>query len=495
MSSPSTIPPRSSVRTALGLPWGDYTRHDGVALPRSPQGAVNTQNINYGSGILNNVAGNQIFSMNIAFNVQGKPAFQHNDTFSLIEPYQSAVDSLFRIIPLLDRFPPNPSISMLREEVGGFVPVLTCVAKAMEIIRRAFPQFSTHTFFTSMDSQAIECGMRLKELKADVYEYSVHIDDILLSSRIRQIFLLVFPPHRWRPLSRRIRECIQANQTLLEQFLHLLVNPTWRRILGEEHAELRHLITTAGLTSETTIRHLNVQTIWIREPAGTNFYAIPLTLCGSWRDFGLVVYQYFKHGPEGSYIRRGSWELVHVDENRAIDESSFTSMLKPEATFDIGIILQLIAKSPCTCPQCGHDNSCTAADVWVSCLNPECASMFRSVLNTTTHSFNTSDYLDGEVPRPYARTNFRRVSARVRVASDQYVDRTTSTFDYAICVRCRQAFKRYFKDIGDGDILLVSSSTCIYHSGEMDYPSSTWSCCARGLSAPGCYSSPQHWSS
>lgn len=58
--------------------------------------------------------------------------------------------------------------------------------------------------------------------------------------------------------------------------------------------------------------------------------------------------------------------MVHVDENRIVDESSFADVLKPEATFDIGIILHLMARSLHTCPQCGYDNSRTTFDLWVS---------------------------------------------------------------------------------------------------------------------------------
>lgn len=217
---------RSCVNPCLGLSWSadsDYTRHDRVAPPCSLKDAVHTQNINYGRGIFNHVVGSQTFTMNVAFNVLGKPAFQHNDTISLIEPYQSAIDSLFEILRLLEGLPQNLAVSMLREEVSGFVPVLICVAKAMEVIRCVSPQFATHTFFLNMDHQAQEYGGCLKELKVDISEYMVHLSDIMLSSMIRQIFLLVFPPHRWLPLSRRIRECIQANQMLLEKFLRLLV--------------------------------------------------------------------------------------------------------------------------------------------------------------------------------------------------------------------------------------------------------------------------------
>lgn len=89
-----------------------------------------------------------------------------------------------------------------------------------------------------------------------------------------------------------------------------------------------------------------------------------------------------------------------------------------------------------------------------------------------------------------------------------------STFDYATCVRCGRTFKRYLEDTDDGDIILIHQSTCTYHSGmkffvvypesilthrilpgEVDYSTSAWSCCARGLSSPGCCTSPQHHSS
>ncbi|KAF9489363.1 hypothetical protein BDN71DRAFT_1456273 [Pleurotus eryngii] len=187
MGSLSTILSRSSVRLALGLSWSadsDYTRHDRVAPPCNPEDAVHTQNINYGRGIFNHVAGSQTFTMNVAFNVLGKPAFQHNDTISLVEPYRSAIDSLFEIIRLLEGLPQNLAVLMLREEVRGFVPVLICVAKAMEVIRRVSPQFATHTFFLNMVRQAQEYGRCLKELKRDTADISPRFPPTSLASSI-----------------------------------------------------------------------------------------------------------------------------------------------------------------------------------------------------------------------------------------------------------------------------------------------------------------------
>lgn len=203
------------------MPWsadGDHTHHDSLAPPSRQKDSVHQQNINYGRGIFNTVNGTQNFNMNITWNLHSKSP-PKNASPLLIEPYQSAIGLVFDIIQLLDGLSQSSAVSTLRHEAEGFVPVLVCAAKAIETVRRVAPQFATHTFFANMDSQAIECGRRLKKLRTDIHEYSVHLDNIMLSSTVRQIFLLVFPPHRWRPLSYRIRECIQANQLWLERFL------------------------------------------------------------------------------------------------------------------------------------------------------------------------------------------------------------------------------------------------------------------------------------
>ncbi len=49
--------------------------------------------------------------------------------------------------------------------------------------------------------------------------------------------------------------------------------------------------------------------------------------------------------------------MVHVDDNRVLEERSFSDALKPEAVFDIGIIVSRCrTQSRYTCPQCSAVN-------------------------------------------------------------------------------------------------------------------------------------------
>ncbi|KDQ28664.1 hypothetical protein PLEOSDRAFT_166837 [Pleurotus ostreatus PC15] len=91
-----------------------------------------------------------------------------------------------------------------------------------------------------------------------------------------------------------------------------------------------------------------------------------------------------------------------------------------------------------------------------------------------------SSYAKQQLPdQYYEHSSLRTMSA---------IPPRQSTFDYATCVRCGHTFKRYLEDTDDGDIILI-------HRSEVDYSTSAWSCCARGLSSPGCCTSPQHCSS
>ncbi|KAF4580316.1 hypothetical protein EYR38_003207 [Pleurotus pulmonarius] len=160
--------------------------------------AVNQSNINYGGGVFNTVNGTQNFTTNITWNLHNGST-PNTASLPLIELYQSAIGAAFDILRLLERLPETSAVSTIRNEVEGFVPALICVAKAMEIIRRVSPLFATHTFFANMDSQAIDCGRRLKELKTDIHEYSVHLGDIMLSST--DFALVVFQHFRSGPAS------------------------------------------------------------------------------------------------------------------------------------------------------------------------------------------------------------------------------------------------------------------------------------------------------
>ncbi|KAF4584861.1 hypothetical protein EYR40_001680 [Pleurotus pulmonarius] len=354
-------------RLALGSTTVDNDTSDGVSHPHSTS-CIHYHNDNHGHGIFNHVHGNQDTHMSIVFNLNGRPPTL-NDVPSVIEPYQSAIRSLFDILLALRKLHETPSVLALQQQVKSFIPIVACVAKAVETVRRISPRFATHTLFFEIDNQALQYGKSLKQLHLDIREFHLHFSDLMESGVLRGIFLRIFATHRWPSLSRRIQLLIAQNQASLERRLQLLVDPRWCTIVGDAHGELGHLLAHAGIASETRIRHLEVQTIWIQAPTGPAMYAVPLSFCTSWRDITLVVHQYFQAGPESHYICRGDWEMVHVDDNRVLEERSFADALKPEAVFDIGIIVsRCLTQSRYTCPQCSavnYKNTSRFTNKWI----------------------------------------------------------------------------------------------------------------------------------
>ncbi|KAF9501627.1 hypothetical protein BDN71DRAFT_725398 [Pleurotus eryngii] len=145
-------------------------------------------------------------------------------------------------------------------------------------------------------------------------------------------------------------------------------------------AELGELI--ASLPFSGDLHHPSVDAIWVREPAGQDWYSIPLRFCETWTDFAMVIYQHCRNGPEVEYLRQGNWAIVHVEDNHIIDQTNFTSILKSEMRFDIGVIVQLLSAALRTCPQCGHHNKGKATvDGWIRCSYVECNNLFRIIFN------------------------------------------------------------------------------------------------------------------
>lgn len=266
-------------RLALGPTTVDNDASDGVSHPHSTS-CIHYHNDNHGHGIFNHVHGNQDTHMSIVFNLNDRPPIL-NDVPSVIEPYQSAIGSLFDTLLALRKLHETPSVLALQQQVKSFIPIVACVAKAVETVRRISPRFATHTLFFEIDNQALQYGKSLKQLHLDIREFHLHFSNLMESGVLRGIFLRIFATHRWPSLSRRIQLLIEQNQVSLEWRLQLLVNPKWCTIVGDAHGELGHLLAHAGISSETRIRHLEVQTIWIQAPTGPAMYAVPLSFCTS----------------------------------------------------------------------------------------------------------------------------------------------------------------------------------------------------------------------
>ncbi|KAF4580314.1 hypothetical protein EYR38_003205 [Pleurotus pulmonarius] len=243
-------------RLALGSTTVDNGASDGVSHPHSTS-CIHYHNATHGHGIFNNVHGNKDTHMRIVFNLNDTPPIS-NDVPSVIEPHQSAIRSLFDILLALRKLHETPSVLALQQQVKTFIPIVACVAKAVETVRRISPRFATHTLFFEIDNQALQYV-----LDGAVRDWGTHTESWGISRR--------------------------------------------------------------------------QETIWIQVPTGPAMYAVPLSFCTSWRDITRVVHQYFQAGPERHCICLGDWEMVHVDDNRVLEERSFADALKPEAVFDIGI--------------------------------------------------------------------------------------------------------------------------------------------------------------
>ncbi|KAF9496247.1 hypothetical protein BDN71DRAFT_1505943 [Pleurotus eryngii] len=414
MNYPSNL--SASPPTWLGLlaSIGDDHATDNVAHPYSAATVVHYHNHNQGRGIFNHIHGNQQIHMNISLNCNPESSILC-DTFPVIEPYQTAVKSLVDIIQVLLELPPSSTVTQ-REQLEGFLKMIVCAAKAMEIIRGNSPQLETMTFFSNVDRQARKFGTSLEQLRVDIGEFR---DQIL-----EQMETGTGATHDWPSLRTRLGTLIQDNQVPLEELLSILLSPRYQRILVDKYGELRDLVAHSGLIPKFDIRHPEVHTIWIQDPVGCNMYAIPLSLCTTWRDVRLMVGQYFREGPVSRYIRRGDWKMVRVDDNRVMKARSFVDAMKPEAIFDIGIVLHQLKQKDITCPQggqdlhqlkqedincpqCGQDYSenMVSTEGWVRCSNTKCRTLFHSADTISSNPIALPDSSEG-VSR---ETKFRRV--------------------------------------------------------------------------------------
>ncbi|KAF7421338.1 hypothetical protein PC9H_011861 [Pleurotus ostreatus] len=152
------------------------------------------------------------------------------------------------------------------------------------------------------------------------------------------------------------------------------------RALDTVSVEMGELV--AELSSARGLRSPTADTIWVREPTGSRWLTIPrhsakrggyyqdprshIHVCftpSCSQDFPAVIYDLrvlHRDGPEIEYIRRGNRAAVRDANNTIIDQTQFTSVLKPEMRFDIGVI----------------GDGGNSVD---GCSNVECANLFRIV--------------------------------------------------------------------------------------------------------------------
>ncbi|KAF4580312.1 hypothetical protein EYR38_003199 [Pleurotus pulmonarius] len=128
------------------------------------QDAIVINNYNEGPGVFNYINGNQDNHTHTTIILYPHPNIANTsftiDTASIDEPYRSAVGALAAIISGLNRLHETPSVLNLREEIQRFIPVVVCVARVMETIRRISPRFADHTIFSESDRQCCNPNSR-----------------------------------------------------------------------------------------------------------------------------------------------------------------------------------------------------------------------------------------------------------------------------------------------------------------------------------------------
>ncbi|KAF4584933.1 hypothetical protein EYR40_001759 [Pleurotus pulmonarius] len=347
---------------------------------------MTTHNHNHGAGIFNNVGRDQHIQNTIL--VIRPPAISAREAGkrTIREPYRDAIDSIHVILATLNTFPQTSTVMSLLQEFRSLETMVSFVGKVMGIISSS--RLRDHSFFNGVEHHVFKYCQDLRRLKADISMYSDHIK-AYMESRWWKRFLLLFSGYSWRPLYEQVKREVGKAQLSLVRFLHLFARHCRNlQHASKEYAELTRIIEDMRPILNTPARHVEVSTIWIREPTGDPWYAIPLNFCASWKDFTLVVTHYCEHGPGSSDVLRGNWEVVDVNKLRVIDKSeSINEAMQPEMRFDIGIVIEFPSVMSRTCPFCGNnDIGPKLENGWVRCSNPACSQLFRMVTPTTNKS-------------------------------------------------------------------------------------------------------------
>ncbi|KAF4572386.1 hypothetical protein EYR36_006884 [Pleurotus pulmonarius] len=115
-----------------------------------------------------------------------------------------------------------------------------------------------------MDSQAIDCGRRLKELKTDIHEYSVHLGDIMLSSTIYATSVSTrsgFGIQRAQPSTPYLSASVAPGDFALVVFQHFRSGPAsayiesghWEAVRVGDNRVIRASSFTGSLTPEAVL--------------------------------------------------------------------------------------------------------------------------------------------------------------------------------------------------------------------------------------------------
>ncbi|KAL4258201.1 hypothetical protein AB1N83_010424 [Pleurotus pulmonarius] len=381
------------------MPFDDDHPRDDTRLSDTPNG-VHTHNHNRGDGTFYQVNGTQNIyhcAHSVALNAghrgivgeESNSRVYHDEERTCAglnygkeaEPYRTIAASLSRIrrqvLSFSERFPYDSTIAIVCREAEELIPLVQCVGRSMYQIQHVYPGIFAHSFFSSVGSDAFRYTASLKTAEKTLDEAMTPQHPPPVDSTC------------WWPLfSKDLRERFRLCRIAMTHFLHTFISSSFFEIINIKDVRIGELI--ANLSPTWDLHCPTVDTIWVREAAGLKWYSIPLGFCGTWKEFAMVINQYCRNGPEMEYIHQGNWAIVDIADNQTIDQTCFTSVLKPEMRFDIGIIVHLLSGTRRICPQCGHQNlGNTTTNGWIHCSNTDCNNSYRIVATSVRNAFNS----------------------------------------------------------------------------------------------------------
>ncbi|KAF4564036.1 hypothetical protein EYR36_003287 [Pleurotus pulmonarius] len=334
------------------MPFDDDHPRDDTRLSDTPNG-VHTHNHNRGDGTFYQVNGTQNIyhcAHSVALNAghrgivgeESNSRVYHDEERTCAglnygkeaEPYRTIAASLSRIrrqvLSFSERFPYDSTIAIVCREAEELIPLVQCVGRSMYQIQHVYPGIFAHSFFSSVGSDAFRYTASLKTAEKTLDEAMTPQHPPPVDSTC------------WWPLfSKDLRERFRLCRIAMTHFLHTFISSSFFEIINIKDVRIGELI--ANLSPTWDLHCPTVDTIWVREAAGLKWYSIPLGFCGTWKEFAMVINQYCRNGPEMEYIHQGNWAIVDIADNQTIDQTCFTSVLKPEMRFDIGIIVHLLS--------------------------------------------------------------------------------------------------------------------------------------------------------
>lgn len=234
---------------------------------------------------------------------------------------------------MAQRFDPDNTITGMCNELDELIPLVQWTARSIKQIVKNSPLMSRSSFISRAQQSAFEWTTRLKGLVSDVEESKPYQEP----SRAAE-----WTTCQWSSLYQHLQTCVCGPRAEMTQFLCIITASHFYRSFDIENARLGEFVTKLSLT--WGLRNPRVDTIWVREPTGMEWFCIPLKFCETWEGFSTVIYEYCKNGPEIEYIRGGNWVIIRDTDNHIIDQMQFTSVLTPEMRLTSVLLYDLL---PC----------------------------------------------------------------------------------------------------------------------------------------------------